>query len=201
MAILTFPNVAIAQAHWQLIPRTQGFESELTGDSQDVILPGDRWAVQLTVTDLMGREARLFSAFINSLRGRAGRFYLSPPGCGTPLGTVAGNGVVSGAGQAGSTLSTSGWTANQAELFAIGDYFQIGVELKQITATIASNASGLATLVFTPPLRKAPTNGSTIVTVNPACIMKPVDNAQGAHDITGPRIYAFQQSYIEALDI
>lgn len=201
MPPLTFPDVPIAQSHWELVPRTQSFESELSGDGQDLALPGDRWKLQITVTDLMGREARTFSAFVNRLRGRAGRFYMTPPGCGTPFGTVAGAGVVSGAGQTGDTLITSGWTPGQAELFAIGDYFQVGFELKQIVAVIASNGAGAATLQFTPPLRNSPANGAAIITSNPVCIMKPADNSQGACDISGPRIYAFSQSYIEALDI
>lgn len=202
MPTLTFPSsVPIAQAHWSLMPNTQSFESELNRDGQDLALPGDRWALQITVADLMGREARMFSAFVNSLRGRQGRFYMVPPGCGTPLGTAAGSGVVSGAAQTGSSLVTSGWTPNQAELFVVGDYFQVGSELKQITAIIAASGTGTATLQFTPPLRRSPANGAAIISANPKCIMKPADNNQGACDISGPRIYAFQQSYVEALDI
>lgn len=201
MPVLTFPDVPIAQAHWQLVPNTQGFESELNGVGQDLALPGDRWSVQLTVTDLRGREARIFSAFVNSLRGRQGRFTITPPGRGTPLGTALGNGVVNGADQSGTTLTTSGWTANQAELLAIGDFFQVGTELKEITATIPTNAAGEATLIFNPPLRTSPVNGAAIITLNPTCIMKQPDNNQCAHDISGAQIYAFQQTYVEALDI
>ncbi len=201
MPTLTFPDVPIAQAHWSLVSNTQSMDSDLNGSGQDLALPGDKWALQITVTDLMGREARMFSAFVNSLRGRTGRFYMIPPGCGTPLGTAAGSGVVSGAGQSGSTLVTSGWTPNQAELFAVGDYFQVGNELKQITAAVAASGTGTATLQFTPPLRTSPANGAAIISVNPKCIMKSVDNNQAGYNLSGPRIYAFQQSYIEAIDL
>lgn len=201
MPVLTFPPVPIAQAHWSLVPRTQTFESELDGSGQALALPGERWALQLTVTDLRGREARLFSSFVNRLLGLVGRFYMTPPGCGTPLGTALGNGVVNAADQAGTTLTTSGWTPNQAELLAPGDYFQVGIELKQIVETIPVNAAGEATLVFTPPLRTSPAHGAAIITANPVCIMMQADNSQGAHDISGAQIYAFQQTYLEALDI
>ncbi|MBC7964081.1 MAG: hypothetical protein H7Y05_14200 [Steroidobacteraceae bacterium] len=201
MAVLTFPAVAIAQAHWSLIPRTQLFESELNGSSQSLILPGDRWAAQLSVNDLLGRDARLFSAFSNRLRGRSGRFYLSPPGCGTPLGSATGSGFVNGAGQTGDTLLTYGWSPNQTELLAVGDYFQIGIELKQIVVKAVSNGTGLSTLQFTPPLRNSPAHSSAILVSNPCCIMMPADDNQGGMDISGPRICAFTLACLEALDI
>ncbi|MBC7964234.1 MAG: hypothetical protein H7Y05_14980 [Steroidobacteraceae bacterium] len=199
--VLTFPAVPIGQAHWSLISRTQSLESELDGSLQVLAQLGDRWAAQLTVSDLMGQPARLFSAFVNRLRGSSGRFYMTPPGCGTPLGSAAGSGVVNGANQTGDMLVTSGWIPNQVELLAVGDYFQIGFELKQIVATASSNAGGLATLTFTPPLRRSPTNGTAIIVNNPSCIMLPADDSQGAHDISGPVIYAFTLSGVEALDI
>lgn len=198
MSILTFPVVPIAQCKWQLVSKTQAMESELNGFVQTAALPGDYWQAQFTVTDLMGREARMFSAFINSLRGRSGRFYLTPPGCGTPLGTALGNGLVQGAGQTGSTLATDGWTANQAELFAVGDYFQVGLELKQITAVAAANSGGVATLTFTPPLRSAPADNAAIVKSNPVCIMMAADDNQATYDLSGPRIYAFNFSARES---
>jgi hypothetical protein len=199
MSILTFPDVAIAQVKFSLISRSQAMESELNGSIQTGALPGDYWQAQFTVVDLMGRDARLFSAFVNSLRGRQGRFYLSPPGCGTPLGTALGTGLVQGAGQTGSTLVTDGWTANQAELFAIGDFFQVGSELKQITATAASSAGGVSTLTFTPPLRSSPADNAAIVKTNPVCIMMAADDNQGSFDLSGPRIYAFNFSCREPI--
>lgn len=199
MAILTFPAVAIARCSWQLVSRTQVMESELNGTIQTAALPGDYWQAQFSVIDLMGREARLFSAFINSLRGRSGRFYLTPPGCGTPLGTALGSGLVNGAGQTGSSLVTDGWTANQAELFAVGDYFQVGTELKQITATAVSSGAGSATLAFTPPLRAKPSDNAAIVKSNPTCIMMASDDNQSTYDLSGPRIYAFNFSCREPL--
>lgn len=200
MSILSFPSVPIAQSHWRLVPLTQSFESELDGSSQDLALPGDRWAVQITVVDLMGREARLFSSFVNRLRGRAGRFYMTPPGCGTPLGTALGNGLVKGAGQTGTSLVIDGLTPNQAEYLLPGDYFQVGVELKQVVVTAVVDNTGQTTVQFTPPLRTSPADNAPIITTNPTCIMKQVDDNQSAHDLSGPRIYAFQQSYIEAID-
>jgi hypothetical protein len=201
MAILTPPTVAVERVNWGLIANSQGFEGELTRDGQEVALPGDRWSTVLTVTNLMGREARAWFAFIASLRGRTGRFWLSPPGQVTHYGTALGSGAVKGANQTGSTLVTDGWTPDQAELMAVGDYFQVGYELKLITAVSASNGAGEATLHFTPPLRRSPADNASIITTNPACVAKLVDDNQAKFDLQGARIYAMTHAVIEALDI
>lgn len=201
MPTLTPPTVPIASAGFRLIPNNSQFQSDLNRDSQAVALPGDRWSTVITVSNLRGREARAWVAFIASLGGIRGRFWLSPPGCGTTIGTALGSGVVSGSSQTGSSLVTSGWTASQTELLAIGDYFQVGNELKMVTATAASNGSGQATIAFTPPLRTSPANGASIVTANPACIMMLADDQQAAWEVQGAQIYAMTHSCIEALDI
>lgn len=201
MPILTPPSVGIEKVNWRIIPRNQSFESELNGDGQEIALPGDRWSTVLTVTNLMGREARAWFAFIASLRGTQGRFYLSPPGQVNHYGTALGNGAVKGANQTGSSLVTDGWTPNQAELLATGDYFQVGYELKLVTAPVAVDGTGQATIPFTPPLRVSPADNAPIITTNPACVAKLADNNQAACDIQGARIYAMTHAVIEALDI
>lgn len=201
MSILTPPSVSIQTVNWRLIPNNQSFESELNRVGQEVVLPGDRWSGVLTVSNLMGREARAWVAFIVSLGGRRGRFWLSPPGQTTCYGTASGFGAVNGALQTGQSLVTDGWTANQPELLAVGDYFQVGTELKMVTATASSNSSGASTIQFTPPLRTFPADNAQIITVNPSCVMKLTDDTQAAWDIQGARIYAMTHACIEALDI
>lgn len=201
MPILTPPDVAIAKVSWKSTPRNQKFESELNGDQQVIALPGDRWSAVLTVVDLRGSEALSWIAFLISLGGMRGRFWLSPPGQRTPAGTAQGAGIVSGANQVGSSLTTGGWDPDQAELLLPGDYFQVGQELKMVTAPVGSNASGVAVIPFAPVLRKSPLNGASIITTNPACVMMMADDNQTGWDIQGARIYAMTHACVEALDI
>ena len=177
MSTLTFPAVTPNAAEFALEANTQTLRSELNGAVQTVALPGDRWVANLTFNNLTGTKARLMRAFVGSLRGQAGRFYLVPPsnvragiGTGTPL--------VNGANQTGSSIITDGWTASQTGIVCAGDYINVGTELKMVTADANSNGSGQATIYFTPPIRVSPADNSAIVTVNPTVIMALKDGKQ-----------------------
>lgn len=201
MAVLSFPSITPQSCEWALESKTQTFESPLNGSIQTGALPGDKWRAMLTFTNQQGRPAHQLRAFLASLRGRSGRFYLTPHDHPAPDGTAAGSGVVSGAGQTGSALVTSGWTPDQSSLLLMGDYFQVGDEIKIITADTASDESGNATLTFAPPLRTSPANGAAIVTNNPKCIMMLEDDRQARFAASSPVIYAMSISCVEPLDI
>lgn len=201
MSVLTFPSVPIADCKWGLITNTQSMQSELNGAIQTAGLPGDHWKAEITISDLVGREGKELTAFFTRLRGRAGRFYFTPPAGNTPEGSAMGSGVVSGAGQTGTSLVTTGWTPDQPELLAVGDYFQVGYELKQVVVTASSDALGNATIQFAPPIRTSPANAAPIVTASPTCVMMLDDDKQSSAGISGPRIYAISFACREALDI
>ncbi len=108
------------------------------------------------------------------------------------VGAYAGTPTVSGAGQTGSSLLTTGWTASIANLLNVGDVFTIaGVHainpksrqstgsLQQfvVTSPASSNGSGQATLSIYPPITTAgayqtvdasPANGAAITVVGTA---------------------------------
>ena len=99
---------------------------------------------------------------------------------------------------------TQGWTPNQANLFLIGDYIQIGNELKMIVADVAADAGGAATLNFKPALRISPADTAQVITRNngtPACIMKLENSDQVIWSAKSPIIYGMAISCEEALDL
>lgn len=191
MAVVTihdFPTTIIPDStEWGLVTNTQIFTSPLSGDTQTVALPGARWAATLNFSNMTPSVARSFIAFLLKLKGPAGRFRLfdhSNPttrGSGSTTGTYP---AVSGANQVGNAILTSGWTPTSLNLLLPGDYFQIGEELKMITAAAQSNSGGLSTLEFDPPIRNAPADGSNIIiqkptiTQKPTCVMRLIDDSQ-----------------------
>lgn len=179
MSILTFPTLrAPSSSTFQLVTNTLGFQSPLNKTTQTLELPGARWVFALTYQNLTDSERRILKAFIAQLRGAAGRFYLWDHNQPYPSGIATGTPVVNGAGQTGSSLSVSGWTASKTGILKAGDYFQVGTELKMMVADANSNGSGIATLTFEPPLRAAPANGASIITTRPKCIMRLKDDEQ-----------------------
>lgn len=196
MSTLEFPTVSPDAASFGLQGNTTLFESELSNNVQHGTLTGDRWYGTVTFTNRGGLDARKLRAFVTALAGPSGRFTMEPPDM-EQLGTRAGSGATSGAGQVGRTLATGGWTPGQPILFEVGDYFSVNGELKQISERIASDGSGNATLKFSPPLRRSPANASPIEAVSPKGLFYLTDDNQASWRVSAPYIYALSWSFIE----
>lgn len=201
MSILTMPSdIKINSCTMILENNTQIYQSPLNGAIQTTALPGDKWSATLTFANKTKEHGRKLAAFLVSLRGRSGRFYLTPPEHKTPAGSAGGSPVVSAASQTGSTLTITGCTANKTGWLLAGDYFQVGYELKMITQDINTDASGNATLVFQPPLRTSPALNAQIVTSSPKCVMALADDKQAQWAVQ-PEAYAVSVACFEPLDI
>jgi len=191
MAILNFPNVIPSSIQFGIRFNTQINVSPLSGSVQTVEIPGARWVAELSFADLEPAEVRLLAAFIAQLRGASGRFYLRdlshPTPLGSPLGSIP---VVQGAGQTGTSLTTSGWTANTVGLLKAGDYIEIeGNELKILTADVTSDINGDATITFSPPLRNSPSDLSAINIDTPKTVML-LDNDDNSWATDNPGLIA-----------
>lgn len=198
MSILTFPAIVPNAVEWGLQSNTQNTRSELDGTVQTLSLPGDIWTGTLTFSNKQDPDARTLRAFLASLRGQAGRFYLSPPGY-RRVGTGTGTPLVKGAAQTGSTIITDGWDINQIAAICAGDYFQIGTELKMATADGNTSASGEMTISFVPPIRVSPADNSAVVVTSPKAIMMLKDGNQARWQAQPTPIYALSIAVEEAL--
>lgn len=197
MAIVTFPPTAIPdRATIQLEANTTSVQSELNRAIQTAEMDGARWVMTLTFGNREGRVAAALRGFLAAMNGRANRFYYTPPDLNN-YGTATNGGIVSGAGQSGITLSTSGWAINQPLLFAIGDYFEVNGELKMITEDISSDASGNATLKFAPKLRASPANAEPIEVEDPRAYMMLEGDGEAMWRVSSPIIYGLTISAVE----
>jgi hypothetical protein len=170
MTTKTFPILAQAapvNLEWSLQSNTQTFTSPLNGTMQTLELPGARWRASFTFQNLAEADAAKLQAFLVSLRGQAGRFYLYNFARPKPNGVGTGTPRVNGAGQSGGTLLTDGWTASQTGILKAGDFIGVNGELKMVTADVNSDGSGNATLSIEPPLRSSPADNSAITVTQP----------------------------------
>lgn len=175
MTTLTWPTLTRSlpsQFEWSLVSNTQTFTSPLSGAIQTVEMPGARWAVSFGLNAMDATDAALWRAFTAKLRGQAGRFYLWNMARPAPRGVATGTPVVSGAGQTGNTLVTSGWTISTTGILKAGDFFNVNGELKLLVADATSNGSGVATITFEPPLRSSPADLAVIATSKPTATFK-----------------------------
>ena len=136
MSVLDFPSVnPDVGTSLSLKTNSTTFTSELNNAVQTGKLVGDQWSANMPFTNRSEKEGRRIKAFLARLGGMTGRFRMTPPDL-NQLGTMSGSGVVDGAGQTGSTLNTTGWDAEQPELFEAGDYIEFNGELKMVTDTV-----------------------------------------------------------------
>jgi len=200
MSTLNFPAITPNSAEWSLQYNSMVHESPLTGVTQTQVLSGAKWIANLAFPPLKDANARTMKAFLASLEGEAGRFYLSPSGY-VRAGTGTGTPLVKGGSQLGKTLLIDGCTPNTTGWLLAGDYFQVGTELKIVTADCNATAGGEVTVSFMPPLRSAPADNAPVVVTNPVCTMMLADGKQARWQADPGVIYAMAIACVEVLGI
>ncbi|MBE5251835.1 hypothetical protein [Mixta mediterraneensis] len=174
--VLEWPGPNPSSLDWHLESNTKTFRSPFNGSSQTARFPGSRWKCTVEYSVLDENQARKIEAVIAALDGEYGRVRIRD--WGRDGKAPAGNPQVSDPEQTGTTLTTSGWTANTLVMKA-GDYFTVNSELKKVTADVTSDASGVAAITFAPMLRSSPDANSPLEVQSPWGIFKLADNSQG----------------------
>lgn len=141
--------------------------SPYTGTRETQQWGGNLWVATVEFVSMSKAESRAVKAWLLALNGRAGSFLMGDPDAAQPLGVATGTPVVSGAGQTGAALVTTGWTPSITGILKAGDYIQLGSgsasRLHQVLQNASSDGSGVATLDIWPPLRSSPANGAPVV--------------------------------------
>lgn len=201
MTTLTFPTLTRLPDSFDfgMVSNTVTFQSPLSGATQTIEFPSPRWQFSFTMRHLEEADAALLQAFLMQLRGQSGRFYMYNMARPAPRGTAPGTPVVSGASQTGTTINTSGWTPSQTGILKVGDLFGIGGELKMVvSAEVNSDAGGLATITFEPPIRTSPTDATAVDTGAPTAIFKLTEDVNTWNTVS-PLWTTFNISGIEVL--
>jgi hypothetical protein len=140
--------------------------SPFTAQEQVYQHPGQWWSMTVNLPPMKrAAGAELWITFLASLFGRFGTFLAGDPAAQALLSTAGGSPVVSGGGQTGNTLVTTGLTGT----LKAGDYFSIGSGTTQrLYKNLTDRSGSPATLDIFPNLRDLPAGGSAISLVQPA---------------------------------
>ena len=138
--------------------------SPFTLQAQVYEYQGQSWAIDVTLPPLTRADADAWYAFLLSLNGRTGTFWMGAPPGSVPRGSALGTPLVNGGGQTGQVLETKGWTINETGVLLPGDYIQIGSNLHKVLTQADSDGTGLATLDIWPRLRTSPADNASITT-------------------------------------
>lgn len=186
MPTLTMPATpGFRSVRFGLRANTQSFTSPLNRSVQTLELPGSLWFATFELPPMTRAQAAAWQAFLVDLSGSSGRFFGFDPDGKAPRGTYdsgADTPLVNGASQIGASLATDGWRASGSGLLLPGDYFEVGAELKMVTAQVDSDAGGAATISFKPPLRTSPADNAPLTLTNPTAIFMLVDDEQAVWD-------------------
>jgi hypothetical protein len=204
MTILTFPTIrGPAGASYRLRGNTQTHRSPLDGTAQTLEMPGSVWELSVRWDTLHPDDARVLGAFLSQLRGAAGRFTYSPATWQPRRATGGGTPLINGAGQSGTTLVTDGW-ANSVTVVRNGDWLSYvdtsgRRRLHMATQDVSSNGSGQASLIITPPIRRAGADHAAIDVVTPSGVFRLPDDQAPEMGIRPPSFGAVALTMMEAL--
>lgn len=160
--------------------------SPFTGGVQVVELPGARWKLTFQYDSLSAKYGRQLKAIKAMLRGGAEIAHIYDLSYLPRRDSEPGTPIVNGANQAGGILVTSGWLAN-TDVLEIGDQVSYlstdGMyRMHMVTATVTSNASGVANIPILPPLRNPPVNGSSVSSIQPSVTVMLTDGGEVSID-------------------
>lgn len=129
---------------------------------------GHYWQLRASWSPMTADMFAPIEGFLAAQQGAFEAFAFIHPSKKVPRGVATGTPIVSGANQVGTNLNTSGWTANITGIMKAGDLIGIAGQTKvyMLTADANSGATGLATLIISPPLMQSPAASAAIVTSN-----------------------------------
>ena len=173
MTVPMLPLHLVENLERRLVASVTASTSSFTGSQQVQDWGGEWWEFTFEMALTRGREARRLSAFFAALGGMRGQFLFRDPSAGRT--DILADPMVSGDGQSGNTLVTTGWAPSSPAL-EIGDFISLGndadTRFHQITEDADADASGAATLKITPRLRTSPLSGTALELAAPAVLLR-----------------------------
>jgi hypothetical protein len=160
--------------------------SPFTGQQQVFRHPGAWWEAEATVPTIGDpTNARLWSAFLVSLRGRSGTFLMGDPSRRVPRGAAGAQAALTvvSAVVRGTSLTIGGFTPTQANALRAGDHIQIGTganaRLHLVVADVTADGAGEAVVPIEPPLRASHAGGTAVSLNAPAGVWRLTANDLG----------------------
>lgn len=149
---------------WEYGDKVAETASDFNYQSQVIDWMQSMWLGVVSLPPLDRYSNDFWTAWMLSMRHGVGLFMLGDPKGKRPKGPALGMPLVSGAGQTGYSVATSGWKASVTGILLPGDYLQIGYRLYKVRDSVSSDSSGNATIPIWPNLRDQPADQVKVVT-------------------------------------
>lgn len=146
---ITSPSVASKSHSGKRLVRTYGYS---------------RFAFKGVLGPMESAEWRDIMGFLAAQQGRYGEFTFTPPDFCNARGAISGAPTVNGASQTGRSIAIKELPASTGSVLLRGDFLKFANHDKVylVTADVASDASGLATVSIDPALVTSPADDSSV---------------------------------------
>jgi hypothetical protein len=197
-------SIGIAQIELRATNAVAVSRSPFTFSTQVHAYSGQSWQADVTLPSIRRDLAEEWVAWLISLKGQLGTFYLGDPNAVTPRGSARNTDtiLVNGATSSGNTLAIDSAPASQTGYLKAGDYMQVGTgtsrQLFKVLADVNTNGSGQATVDIWPDVRTTIANNSAVTVENTKGIFRLASNEQ-AFSINEASFYGISFGAVEVL--
>jgi hypothetical protein len=177
-------SIGIAQVEFRTANAVAVSRSPFTYSTQIHAYAGQSWQADVTLPSIRRDLAEEWVAWLISLKGQLGTFYLGDPNAVTPRGSARDTDTiqVDGATSSGNTIDIKSAPASQTDYLKAGDYMQVGTgtnrQLFKVLADVNTNGSGEATVDIWPNVRTTISNSSAVTVENSKGVFRLSSNEQ-----------------------
>jgi len=202
---LTLPtHTGIASIELRAMNAVAYSRSPFTFAGQVHAYTGKAWQADISLPAMKRSDAEQWVAWLISLKGQLGTFYLGDPLATTPLGSARNSDgiLVDGAVSSGDTIDIDGAPTSQTDYLKAGDYLQIGTgtsrQLFKVLTDVDTDGTGSATVDVWPNVRTTIADNASVIVESTQGIFRLVSNEQ-AYSINEASIYGISFGAIEAI--
>jgi len=177
-------SIGIAQIELRATNAVAISRSPFTFSTQVHAYTGQSWQADVTLPSIRRDLAEDWVAWLISLKGQLGTFYLGDPNAETPRGSARDTDTikVASAVSSGDTISINSAPASQTDYLKAGDYMQIGLgvsrQLFKVLNDVDTDGAGAATVDVWPNVRTSIASTTPITVENTKGIFRLSSNEQ-----------------------
>lgn len=187
MTIIDLPAIDPSASSFIVIPASTADFNPYSQIEQVAEEPGDKWQAKITWTNLphlLGRDIR---GALVGLRGQVNQLRVKDFAH-QNLGSWSGTARVKGSGQYGIALTVDGLAVNSL-VGKIGDRFQLGKRVHELTQNANTNANGEVTLKFVPEIITPTVDNTALILTEPKGLFMLSDPKQIPDFSHSPRVF------------
>lgn len=165
---------------------------------------GKMWQADVTLPPMARADAERWVAWLMSLKGQLGTFYLGDPLASTPLGSGRDSDtvLVDGAVTSGNTIAIDSAPTNRTDFLKAGDYMQIGSgtsrQLFKVLNDVDTDATGSATVDVWPNVRTSISDNAAITLESAQGVFRLASN-ETSWSVNEASIYGITFGAVEAV--